>query len=265
VLTTDRRELDWSRLLSDRVALITGAGSGQGRAAAELFASHGARVVVADVDDAAAAETVRLLGSGTAAHLAVHADVSRRADCEAMVATTIDANGRIDVVYNNAARYIPGALLDCTEDDWDATIATNLSAIFWTCRAAVPHMIAGGRGSIVNTASVVANVGARGYVAYGPSKAGVVALTRRIAIEHGPVVRANVVAPGGIETPMYRTAHRDEHDYDEHVDRATARLPLRRLGRPEDVAHAALLLASDVTAYVTGAVVPVDGGLVAQL
>lgn len=263
MLTPDAPALDWSHLLADRVALITGAGSGQGRVAAQLFACHGAHVVVADVDDAAAAETATLLGEG-AGHLTVHADVSRRADCDAMVAATLDAHGRIDVLYNNAARYIPGALLDCTEDDWDATIATNLSSIFWTCRAAVPHMMAGGRGSIVNTASVVADVGARGYAAYGPSKAGVVALTRRIAIEHGPAVRANVVAPGGIETPMYRIAHGDEHDYDAYVDRATARIPLRRLGRPEDVAHVALLLASDVTAYVTGAVVPIDGGLVAR-
>ncbi|HEY8217549.1 MAG TPA: SDR family NAD(P)-dependent oxidoreductase [Acidimicrobiia bacterium] len=264
-MTPPAPELDWSRLLADRVALITGAGSGQGRAAAELFARHGARVVVADIDDTAAAQTVALLDGSDERHVAVHADVSRRADCEAMVDATIAACGRIDVLYNNAARYIPCALLDCSDDDWDATIDTNLSAIFWTCRAAVPHMVAGGRGSIVNTASVGADAAAPGYVAYGPSKAGVVALTRQIAIDYGPAVRANVVAPGGIETPMYRLAHGTEDDYDAYVERATARIPLRRLGRPEDVAHVALLLASDATAYVSGAVAPVDGGLVARL
>jgi NAD(P)-dependent dehydrogenase (short-subunit alcohol dehydrogenase family) len=125
-------------------------------------------------------------------------------------------------------------------------------------------MLAGDGGSIISTASVMGYVGAPGYAAYGPSKAGLVTLMRQIAVEYGPTIRANIVAPGGIETPRFRKAHADEPDYDGFVQRLTAHNPARRLGQPDDVARIALFLASDASAYISGAVIPADGGLAAM-
>jgi len=256
-------EVDWGALLEGRVALITGAGSGQGRAAALLFAAHGARVAIADIDDDGANETlVQLRGQGSEG-MTVHADVSRSTHCDAMIAATLSAYGRLDVLYNNAALQMSGRLTDCTEEQWDRTIATNLSAIFYACRAALPHMLGGDGGSIISTASVMGYIGAPGYAVYGPSKAGLVTLMRQIAVEYGPKVRANIVAPGGIETPRFRKAHADEPDYGDFVARLTAHNPARRLGQPDDVARIALFLASDASAYISGAVIPADGGLAA--
>jgi NAD(P)-dependent dehydrogenase (short-subunit alcohol dehydrogenase family) len=263
-MTTLAPRVEWSALLEGRVAVITGAGSGQGRAAALLFAAHGACVVVADFDDAGAAETIEMLQAQGSHGTVVHADVSRSSECDAMVATAMDMYGRVDVLYNNAALQMSGRLMDCTEDDWDRTIATNLSAIFYACRAAIPRMLAGDGGSIINTASVMGYIGAPGYAAYGPSKAGLVTLTRQVAVEYGPKVRANIIAPGGIETPRFRKAHADEPDYEGFVAGLTRHNPARRLGQPDDVARISLFLASDASAYISGAVIPADGGLAAM-
>jgi NAD(P)-dependent dehydrogenase (short-subunit alcohol dehydrogenase family) len=249
--------------LDGRVALITGAASGQGRAAAVLFAQEGARVLVADIDDSGAAETVRLVEATGSDAKAVHADVSLRADVETMIAAAHERWGRLDVLYNNAAVQMSGRLTECTVDDWDRTIATNLSAIFWACRAAIPVMLDGGGGSIVSTASVLGLIGSEGYVAYGAAKAGLVALTRQIAVEYGPAIRANVIAPGSIDTPRFRKVAEEMDDPDGFVSGLTAMIPARRLGTAGDVASIALFLASDASAYVSGAVIPADGGLAA--
>lgn len=249
------------RLLDGKVALVTGAASGQGRAAARLFAAHGARVVVADVDDAGSEQTVALVAAGGGEARAVHADVSRGADVEAMVQTAIDLHGRLDVLYNNAAVQMSGRLEQCSEDDWDRTMATNLLGVFRACRAAIPHMLERDGGSIINTASVLGLIGSEGYVAYGASKAGLVALTRQIAVEYGPRVRANVIAPGSIDTPRFRKVA-DGMD-SSFLPGLEATIPLHRLGTADDVARIALFLASELSAYVTGAVVPADGGLAA--
>lgn len=250
-------------MLGDRIALITGAGSGQGRAAAALFASHGASIAVIDIDDDGAAETVALVEKEGGAAIAVHADVSRRDDCDRMVAETRDAFGRVDVLYNNAAVQMSGRLIECTEEEWDRTIATNLNAVFWACRAALPVMVDGGRGSIINTASVLGLIGSEGYVAYGAAKAGLVALTRQIAVEYGPTVRANVIAPGSIDTPRFRKVADEMPNTEEFLTGLARVIPLQRLGTADDVAGIALFLASDLSAYVSGAIVPADGGLAA--
>lgn len=248
-------------LLEGRVALITGAGSGQGRAASVLFAEHGARIVVVDIDDADATETVELVEKAGSEGAAVHADVSRAADCAAMVAATAERFGRLDVLYNNAAIQMSGRLVDTTEEQWDITIATNLSAIFWACRAAIPVMIEGGRGSIISTASVLGLIGSEGYAAYGPAKAGLVALMRQIATEFGPEIRANVIAPGSIDTPRFRkVAASMPEGFVSGLERT---IPLHRLGTADDVAGIALFLASDLSSYTSGAVIPADGGLAA--
>jgi NAD(P)-dependent dehydrogenase (short-subunit alcohol dehydrogenase family) len=255
--------LDFHRLLPDKVALITGAGSGQGRAAALLFAAHGARVLVADVDADGAAETVRLLEEQGGEGVVAHVDVSRRADVDRMVAVALERFGALDVLYNNAAVQMSGRLVDCTDEDWDLTIATNLSAIFWACRAALPALLDGGGGSIINTASTLGLIGSEGYAAYGAAKAGLVLLTKQIAVEYGPAVRANVIAPGSIDTPRFRKVLEKTPGADQFVDGLTRTIPVGRLGRAEDVAAIALFLASDQSAYVSGAVVPADGGLAA--
>jgi NAD(P)-dependent dehydrogenase (short-subunit alcohol dehydrogenase family) len=247
--------------LRGKVALITGAASGQGRAAAALFARHGARIIVADVNDDGAGETVALVTEAGSEALAVHTDVSTRAGNDAMVRAGVERFGRLDVLYNNAAVQMSGRLVDCTEEQWDRTIATNLSAIFWACRAAVPHMRAGCGGSIINTASVLGLIGSEGYAAYGAAKAGLIALTRQMATELAPSIRANVIAPGSIDTPRFRKVA-DTMPVNFLSD-LEATIPLHRLGTAEDVAGIALFLASDLSAYTTGAVIPADGGLAA--
>ena len=259
---TTAANLDFGRLLPDRVALITGSASGQGRAAALLFGQHGARVVVVDVNDEGAAETVRMLEERGAEGVAVHADVSQRADIDRMVETALERFGRLDVLYNNAAVQMSGRLVDCTEEEWDLTIATNLSAIFWACRAALPALLDGG-GSIINTASTLGLIGSEGYAAYGAAKAGLVLLTQQLAVEYGPAVRANVIAPGSIDTPRFRKVLDKTPGAEQFVDSLERTIPVRRLGVAEDVAAIALFLASDQSAYVSGAIIPADGGLAA--
>ena len=248
-------------VLAGRVALITGAASGQGRAAALLFARHGAAIAIADVDELGAAETTRLVEHEGGTAISLHVDVSRRTDCDAMVAATVTELGRLDVLYNNAAVQMSGRLVDCTEDEWDLTISTNLNAIFWACRAALPHLLQSGNGSIINTASTLALIGSEGYAAYGAAKAGLVALTRQIAVEYGPTVRANVIAPGSIDTPRFRKVLDKTDGAEQWVEQLTRNIPVRRLGLAEDVAGIALFLASDLSAYMSGAILPADGGL----
>jgi len=249
--------------LAGKVALITGSASGQGRAAAQLFAEHGAAIVVVDVDDDGAGETVARIEQSTGRAIAVHADVSIRRDCDAMVATAVDTYGRLDVLYNNAAIQMSGRLVETTEEMWDVTIATNLSAIFWACRAAIPHMIAGDGGSIINTSSTLGQQGSEGYAAYGAAKAGLIALTRQIAVEYGPKVRANVIAPGSIDTPRFRKVTERMDDAGSFLAMLQRTIPLGRLGLADDVARLALFLAGDGSGYTSGAVIPCDGGLAA--
>ena len=248
--------------LDGKAALITGAASGQGRAAAVLFAHHGARILVADINDEGSSETVDMVRGAGSKAVAVHADVSRRDDIAAMVNACVESFGRIDILYNNAAVQMSGRLVECTEADWDLTIDTNLTAIFRACREAIPHMLAGDGGSIVNTASVLGLIGSEGYCAYGAAKAGLVALTRQIALEYGPQIRANVIAPGSIDTPRFRkVADAMGDDRDAFIEGLSHMIPAQRLGLAADVANLALFLASEASAYTSGAVIPCDGGL----
>jgi NAD(P)-dependent dehydrogenase (short-subunit alcohol dehydrogenase family) len=250
--------------LDGRVAVITGGASGQGRAAALLFASEGARVAVADINDAGANETVKLVEENGGEAIALLADISLRTDNEMMIEAAVDRWGRLDVLYNNAAVQMSGHLLECTDDDWDVTVATNLDAVFWACRAAIPRMLNSGGGSIINTASVLGLIGSAGYCAYGAAKAGLVALTRQIAVEYGPAIRANVIAPGSIDTPRFQKVAEDMGvGREEFLEMLHRNIPLHRLGTADDVAGIALFLASDQSAYVTGAIIPADGGLAA--
>jgi NAD(P)-dependent dehydrogenase (short-subunit alcohol dehydrogenase family) len=252
-----------SQSLAGRVACITGAASGQGRAAAELFAAHGARIAIVDIDDEGSKETAAHIESAGGEAMVVHADVSRRDGCETMVDATVDGFGRLDVLYNNAAIQMSGRLVETTEAMWDITIATNLTAIFRACKAAIPHMLRAGSGSIINTSSTLGQQGSEGYAAYGAAKAGLIALTRQIAVEYGPPIRANVIAPGSIDTPRFRRVTERMDDAASFLDMLERTIPLRRLGVADDVAQVALFLGSDASAYTSGAVIPCDGGLAA--
>jgi len=249
--------------LEGKVALITGAGSGMGRSAAELFAGEGARVVVTDVvDDAGNAAVAAVRAAGGEATF-VHADVSRAADCEAMVRCATDTYGGLHVLYNNAGIFPAddGGVLDTPESTWEKVMEINLKGVWLGCRAGIPAMIASGGGSIVNVASFVALVGAAtAQIAYTSSKGGVLAMTREIAVEYARQgIRANALCPGPIETPLLEELLSDPA----RRARRMVHIPMGRLGRAEELARAALFLASDDASFMTGASLVVDGGITA--
>ena len=246
--------------LKGKVALITGGGSGMGRASCLLFAREGATVAVVDRADEAGEETVRLIADEGGDASFVHADVGAAADVERMVETTVETHGRLDVLFNNAGIEGPSVdLLDYGEDDWARIIAVNLTAVYRAMRAAIPHMIRQGGGVILSTASVAGLVGLARSSAYSAAKAGVIGLSRTVALEYGPQnIRVNCICPGFIATPML---DRVLGDRPESVLHRLA--PLRRVGTAEDIARAALYLASDEASYVTGVPLVVDGGYAA--
>ena len=246
--------------LAGKVALITGGGSGMGRASCRLFAREGARVAVVDRVAEAGEETAGLIREQGGEAVFVEADVADAAAVERMVAVTVETYGRLDVLFNNAGVEGPSVdLLDYGEDDWARVIAVNLTAVYRAMRAAIPHMISQGGGVILSTASVAGLVGLARSSAYSAAKAGVIGLTRTVALEYGPQgIRANCICPGFVATPMLDRVlgSRDESV----LHRLT---PLRRVGTPDDIAQAALYLASDEASYVTGVPFMVDGGYAA--
>jgi NAD(P)-dependent dehydrogenase (short-subunit alcohol dehydrogenase family) len=249
--------------LSNKVALITGAGNGMGRAAAVLFAQEGARVVVADADEAGGAATVDVVttSGGQAALVAV--DVSVASQVESMIAFTLDTFGQLDVLYNNAGIFPAddAGATDTPEPTWDRVMDVNLKGVWLGCKYGIPAMLASGGGSIVNVASFVALMGAAtAQIAYTSSKGGVLAMTREIAVEHARAnIRANALCPGPIETPMLEELLRNP----EQRARRLVHIPMGRLGRAEELARAALFLASDDSSFMTGAALTVDGGITA--
>lgn len=247
--------------LAGKVALVTGGGSGIGRATAELFAGEGARVAVADLRRSAAEGTVAHIREHGGEAVALQADVSRGGDAEAMVRGVLDAYDRLDVLHSNAGvTPVKVAIQDLDEEEWDRVLGINLKGAWLTCKYAIPALIAAGGGTIVNTASL-AGVRARPYrVHYEASKAGVISLTRTLAIELSPHgIRANCVCPGGVDTPG-RTASLGETESAEHRQPHIDRLPIPRLARPEEVANAVLFLASAESSYVNGHALYVEGG-----
>ncbi len=245
--------------LENKVAVITGAGSGIGRATAIRFAVEGARVVVADVTGAEA-ETAKEIGANA---LAFHADVSRADDVRAMIAAARTAFGRLDVLFNNAG--IEGAqapTADCSEENFDHVIAVNLRGVFLGMKYAIPAMLENGGGSIINNASVAGVVGFPGIPAYCASKGGVIQLSKTAALEYATQgIRVNAICPGVIWTPMVARLTAGSAEA-EALFRATE--PVDRFGTPEEVASLALYLASDESSFITGAALPVDGGFLAR-
>jgi 3-oxoacyl-[acyl-carrier protein] reductase len=239
-----------------KTVLVTGGAKGIGAATAKRFATEGATVVVADFDEAAAQETAQEIGG-----LAVRCDVTRLDEVEAAVAATVSNGGSLDVLVTCAGIIRDNLLFRMTDEDWDAVIDTHLKGTFFSVRAAQKHMVAQKSGKMVLISSVSA-LGNRGQVNYSTAKAGLQGLTKTLAIELGPYnVNVNCVAPGFIETAMTRqTADRIGVPFEEFMEAASAQVPLRRVGQPDDVAGTIAYLCSEDAGYVSGQVIYVAGG-----
>lgn len=249
--------------LQDKVALITGGGSGMGKVASHLFAREGAKVVLTDVADAPGEATAAEIVDTGGEAVFVHADVSKEADAEAMVREAVQRFGGLDVLYNNAGVMLPadGSVDTMDESVWDLTLSVNVKGVAFGCKFGIPAMIASGGGSIINVASFVAWLGAAtSQTAYTASKGAVLAMTREIAVEYARKgVRCNALCPGPIETPLLMQLLSD----DAKKQRRFVHIPMGRLGQAEELAKAALFLASDDSSYMTGASLIVDGGITA--
>ncbi|MGD0790346.1 MAG: glucose 1-dehydrogenase [Terriglobales bacterium] len=246
--------------LAGKVALITGGASGIGRATALLFAREGAAIALADVNaDAGQRVADEIAQSGGRAFFEP-VDVTRAGDCQRVVGQTIREFGRIDILFNNAGIIRRATVLDLTEDDWDRVMAVNVKSIYLLSRDVIPYMQKAG-GSIINTASGWGLVGGAKAAVYCASKGAVVLLTKAMAIDHGPQkIRVNCICPGDTDTGMLREEAQQLGEENSRFLAASAKRPLGRVGTPEEIAQAALYLASDASSFVTGTALVVDGG-----
>ncbi len=247
--------------LSDKVAVVTGAASGIGRAIALAFAKEGAKVVVADINVGGGEETVRLIEDLKGTALFVETDVAESEPVRNLVEKTVERFGTLDIMVNNAGIEVFQRLADTDEQTWDRVISINLRGVFLGTKYAVPKMLDAGRGVIVNMASIAGIMGAGGLGAYNASKGGVVLLTRNTAMDYGRRnIRANCICPGFIATPMVE-AVMSLPGADQVKDTVLKLSPAARLGTPEEVAHCAVFLASDESSFVNGHALVVDGGM----
>ncbi len=248
---------------ADKTALITGAGSGIGRAAALAFARAGANVVVADIDPNAGAETIAQIEAEAGTALFVVANVSQPEAVENMVTATVNAYGSLDCAFNNAG--IQGELsqtADCSEENWDRIIGINLKGVWLCMKYQITQMLKQGGGAIVNNASNFGLVGSGGMPAYSASKHGVIGLTKTAALEYAQTgVRVNAVCPGPVQTPLVDKILAGQPDI---IDTIISREPVGRMGDPEEIADAVVWLCSSQASFVVGAALSVDGGFVAQ-
>jgi NAD(P)-dependent dehydrogenase (short-subunit alcohol dehydrogenase family) len=247
--------------LYGKVALITGAASGIGYATALLFAREGAAVAVVDLDEERGAAVVQEIQHAGGRALFVRTNVALADDCRRAVEQTIATLDGLDILFNNAGIIRRTTVLDISEEQWDQVMAVNVKSIFLLSRYALPHMIEAGGGVIINTASGWGLVGGRRAVSYCASKGAVVQLTKAMALDHGAQnIRVNCICPGDTNTPMLKSEAAQLGEQDESFLREAARRPLQRIGRPEDIAQAALYLACDASSFVTGTALVVDGG-----
>lgn len=251
--------------LNQRVAVITGAGSGIGRAMALAFAHEGAFILAGDLNGAAAEETASLVIGNGGKCRAYTVDVTVPEQVNGMMDAAIRAYGRIDILCNNAGIGSTTDVVDCEPDEWDRVMAVNVRSVYLGCKYVVPHMLEQGSGVIVNTASVAGMIGLPKRAVYSASKGAVIALTKQVAIEYVEQgIRVNCVCPGTVDSPWVGRLLAESGDVQAARAALTARQPIGRLGTPEEVAAAALYLASDDAAFITGTELVIDGGLTAR-
>lgn len=249
--------------MKDKVTIVTGAKSGIGLAAARLLVAEGAKVVIGDIQDATQ-EVSQLIGAGADA-LFVQTDVSVPSEVDNLIQNTLTAFGRLDVLVNNAGIELPKRTTDTTEDEWDRLMDINLKGVFLCSRAAIPVMNSRGGGVIVNVASELGLVGGSDIAAYCASKGGVVQLTKAMAVDHAADgIRVNCVCPGPVATPLLDAIIEGSSNPEAERLSIVQKTLLKRLARPEEIATAILLLASDESSYMTGSIVVVDGGCTAH-
>jgi NAD(P)-dependent dehydrogenase (short-subunit alcohol dehydrogenase family) len=259
--------------LKGKVAIVTGAGSigpgvGNGKASAIVYAREGARVMLVDLNLKAAEETKRLIDKEGGDCIVFKADVTKASDCQAMVDQCIQTFGRIDILHNNVGIVEPGGPVEVSEESWDRVMNVNLKSIFLTCKYVLPHMEKQKYGSIVNISSIAGIIVPYPSVSYTASKAGVIALTRDIAIQYAKKgIRANSILPGLLNTPMVVASLTQSYGGDaaKMIKRRDAKCPTGKQGEAWDVAYAALFLASDDAKYITATTLVVDGGITATL
>ena len=247
--------------LDGKIALITGGASGIGRATALRFAREGAAIALADVNvDAGQGVAAEIARSGGRAFFE-RVDVTQAADCQRLVERAIREFGRIDILFNNAGIIRRATVLDLSEDDWDRVMAVNVKSVYLLSREVIPHMQKSGGGTIINTASGWGLAGGAKAVVYCASKGAVVLLTKAMALDHGPQnIRVNCICPGDTDTGMLREEAQQLGEDNRRFLAESAKRPLGRVGSPEEIAQAALYLASDASSFVTGTALVVDGG-----
>jgi len=251
--------------LADKVAIITGAGVGIGRATALLFAKEGAKVVVVDCDSEAGTKTVRLIEENGGAAIFLQVDVSKAADVKRMVERTVERYGKLDILVNNAGIYTQGDVVEAAEEEWNRILDVNLKGVFLCSKYSIPEMIKGGGGSIVNIGSEAGIVGIKNQVAYNVSKSGVIALTKSMALDFAlHNIRVNCLCPGRTLTPLVEKVIAEAQDPESTRRALEEDRPLKRMGRPEEIAAGILFLASDESPYATGSILSIDGGYTAQ-
>lgn len=243
--------------LLQKVAIITGAGSGIGRATAMLFAQEGAKVVVADINAGSGSETASQISNNGGKAFFLEVDVSKERDVRDLIKTTVKEFGKLDVLFNNAGiTGVSGPIWRTSQSEWDRIFDVNLKGIFYGCKYAIPALKKNRQGSIINTASELALVGSPDIPVYAASKGGVVTLTRSLALQCASYkIRVNCICPGPIMTPLLR-----KDVPEKNLQRLAKDIPVGRIGQPLDIAYAALYLASDESAFMTGASLIVDGG-----
>jgi len=248
--------------LQGKVALITGGSTGIGRATAVLFAQEGARVAISARHEARGKEALEVVRKAGGDAIFVPCDVGRAGDCQRTVERTAEAFGRLDILFNNAGIiYVARTVVDTTEEEWDRTIDTNLKGIYLMSKYAVPWMVKNGGGVIINTASVWGLAAGRGAAAYCASKGGVVLLTKAMALDHaGQNIRVNCICPASVDTPMLWQEMEELGGAEKLRPVFVAKHPLGRISAPEEIAKAALFLACDDSAFVTGSSLVIDGG-----
>jgi len=249
----------------NKVAIVTGAAKGIGWGVAKVLSQKGAKVVVVDWDGENGTRTAADINREGGEAIFVKCDVSNEEQVRAMIAQTIDSFGQIDILVNNAGVGVYKSILDATSEDWDHCLAVNLKGVFLCSKYAIPYMQKLGKGAIVNISSVHSHATVNGVGPYAASKGGITALTRNMAIDYGPAIRVNSIAPGWVLTPLIQSIFDAYDDPAEQRRLVEERQVMKRIGQPEDVGYAVAFLASDEAAFITGAQLFVDGGLTAQL